>query len=887
MSLVFISFVLCFQPAATASAEEAEGIETPESHFGFMPGADGMLFDYGELIEYMEKLDEASPRLKLVEIGESPMGKPMYIAFISDQANIERLDELKEINRSLAVDPDLDERERARLISEGRVFFLATLSMHSGEVGPSQASPLIAYDLVTTGDPLKLGWLSDVVYMMVPCHNPDGMDMVVEHYRKYKGTKYEGSRMPFVYHKYVGHDNNRDFVILSQKDTKAIARIYNLDWFPQVMVEKHQMGSAGVRYFVPPNHDPIAENVDASVWNWTGIFGSNMMKDMTGEGLAGIAQHYLFDDYWPGSTETCIWKNVIGFLTEAASVQYARPIFVEENELGVYGKGLSEYKKSINMPKPWKGGWWRLSDIIALEISSTMSIMKTASLHRGDILTFRNDICREEVSRGRSEPPYYYVMPSSPDRQHDPSELSRMVRLLEEHGVSVYRLTRDDVYHDGYRFSEGDIVVPLAQPFRAFIKEVMEAQEFPLRHYTPGGEIVRPYDITSWSLPLHSGVKAIEVDERNPKLENALERLKGPVYTVSKENFGGAFGAAFDVRCNSSFHAAFAALGMGLNVYRLDEAADMEGRRLPAGSFVVTGITERRELFERLLGMAEVEPVPLEDRAECERICRKDLILEMPRIALVETNFHDMDAGWTRFVFDSYDLPFEVVRPGDFEKTDFRGKYDVVVFPDNDKSILMKGKYEDENRYYSSSYPPEYVSGIGEKGIEKLMSFLDGGGRIISWGRSVGLFINGLKIKRGKEETEEFDLPVRDLSDGLVKDGLYCPGSLVRISLLEGHPLTMGMQGGAGVFFRGRPVFRTSLPRFDMDRRVIAKFPEKDILLSGYAEKIESVSDRTAMVWLRKGNGQLVLFAFGPQFRASTAGSYKLLFNSILLPGVQ
>ena len=91
------------------------------------------------------------------------------------------------------------------------------------------------------------------------------------------------------------------------------------------------------------------------------------------------------------------------------------------------------------------------------------------------------------------------------------------------------------------------------------------------------------------------------------------------------------------------------------------------------------------------------------------------------------------------------------------------------------------------------------------------------------------------------------------------------------------------MEDEIGVFFRGKPVFTTSLPRFDMDRRVIAKFPEEDILLSGYAEKEEILKDRSALVWLKKGKGQLVLFGFNPQFRGSTNVSFKLLFNSLLL----
>lgn len=343
---------------------QTSNLPTPESHFGFKPGADRELFNYQPLIDYLQILAEKSPRVAMVEIGESPMGLTMYATFLSSEENIKNLNNLKKINQDLAIGTDLTTAEVAYAVKNGKVFVMATLSMHSGEVAPSQSAPLIAYEVATTSDPDLLSWLDDVVYMIIPCHNPDGMDMVVNYYKKNKGTKYEGSSLPEVYHKYVGHDNNRDFVTLTQSDNKAIARAYSKTWMPQILVEKHQMGSTGPRYFVPPMHDPIAENVDEQIWNWTRIFGSNMSKDMSNLNLAGVSQQYLFDDYWPGSTETAIWKNVIGMLTEAASVQTATPIYVEKSELRVGGKGLGEYKKSINMPLPWEGGWWKLSDII-------------------------------------------------------------------------------------------------------------------------------------------------------------------------------------------------------------------------------------------------------------------------------------------------------------------------------------------------------------------------------------------------------------------------------------------------------------------------------------------------------------------------------------------
>ncbi|MEN8229605.1 MAG: M14 metallopeptidase family protein [Bacteroidota bacterium] len=846
-------------------------ITKPVDFFGFEPGSDRNLFTYEQLIQYLEQLDGESPRLKLEEIGNSPMGKPMYIAFISSEENIENLEALKEINRELALNASLEKGKLKGMISEGKVFVLATLSMHSSEVGPSQSASLIAYDFATTTDEKKLEWLNNVVYMMVPCHNPDGMDLIVENYKKNRGTKYEGASLPQLYHKYVGHDNNRDFVILSQDDTRAIARIYNQTWFPQVLVEKHQMGSTGTRYFVPPNHDPVAENVPAGVFHWGGIFGQHMATDMTAGGLAGVSQHYIFDDYWPGSTETCIWKNVIGFLTEAASVQTATPIYIEPAELRVYGKGLSEYKKSINMLLPWEGGWWRLSDIVEYEVVSTMSIIKTASLYREDILDFRNRMCREQVELGKTEAPFYYIMPA---RQHDRGELVNLVNLMKEHGVEVYELS-DEMELDGKLYKSGDVVIPLAQPFRAFIKEVLEKQEFPERHYTPGGVLIKPYDITSWSLPLHRYVTSHEIDIRSASLESKLKPIVG---TFDQKEPGElkSHTLLLPVSANESFRAAFKALDEGMNVQRLKVDMELNGETYEKGSFIVYQGTKEKA-WEDLLERLPFQPGRIIDK----RAYPADP-MELPRIALVETYFHDMDAGWTRFLFDSYHIPFTVLHPDQFPETDLARKFDVIIFPDNDKSILMTGKRKSGDSYYMGSYHPDYVKGMDKKGFENLMTFSDKGGIILAWGRSAKLFEGILKIKQ-KDEEEEFQLPFRDISPELTKSGLYIPGSLVKVNVIDDHPLTLGMPESVGIFSRGRPVFRTSVPMFDMDRRVISSYPEKEILMSGYAANEEKVGNQAAMIWMKKGKGQFVFYGFNPQFRASTQTSFKLLFNAILL----
>jgi hypothetical protein len=257
--------------------------------------------------------------------------------------------------------------------------------------------------------------------------------------------------------------------------------------------------------------------------------------------------------------------------------------------------------------------------------------------------------------------------------------------------------------------------------------------------------------------------------------------------------------------------------------------------------------------------------------------------LVMPRIGLVETNMHDMDAGWTRFIFDSYYVPFSIVHPGDFAKLKPSEKFDILIFPDNSKSVLMEGKYKAGADYYPTDYPPEFTKGIGKEGFEGLLKFLSNGGKIISWGSSVDLFTGPLSIKLSETEQDEFQLPFSNGAEAAGKEGLFCPGSLLEINLSPGNPLSLGMENKTGGFFLGNVLLSTTQPIFDTDRRVFGLFPETHILLSGYIEKEEKLANHPAIVWVKKGKGELVLFAFDPIFRASVPLTYKLLFNALLM----
>jgi hypothetical protein len=464
-----------------------------------------------------------------------------------------------------------------------------------------------------------------------------------------------------------------------------------------------------------------------------------------------------------------------------------------------------------------------------------------------------------------------------PRKQEDPGELNALVRLLRRHGIEVRRLRAAAVAGE-HHLSAGDFVVPLAQPYRPFVKEMLEAQEYPERHYTPGGELIKPYDITSWSLPLHMGVRAIQIDSRSIELEGLLEPVGDEDLAPGFEAPGAGALALLPAERNQSYRVAFAALGKGVPVRRTTApvtAADGTVT-LAAGSFVIEA--GRLDGIEGV-GDADPEIVDAVPATDLEDVA-------MPRIALVETFFHDMDAGWTRYLFDSYRIPYTVLHPGELESADLAGKFDVVVFPDASKDVLTKGKYKRGDRYVVNDYPPEFREPISKGGLAKLAAFIQGGGTVVSWGGSTALFTDGLAPANGDEgEGNTVELPVRDIADE--RKDVMVPGAFLAVDYLQGHPVTWGMPARGGAFSRGRPIFATSIPRLDTDRRVAAVYPERELLLSGYLEGEKQLQNTPAVVWVRAGKGQLVLFAIRPQFRGSTPATFKLVFNALLLPKVE
>ena len=470
-------------------------IPSPSQFLKINVGADKTLADYSQIKSYFRALDAASPRVEVEVLGKTTLGDEMIMAVISSEENLRNKEKIKAQAKRLADPRGLSDAEAEAIVRDGKAVVLVTLNIHSSEIASSQMGMEWAHALATAQDAETKRRLDEVVLLVVPSLNPDGQTMIVDYYRKYLGTKYEGGRLPWLYHHYVGHDNNRDWYMLTQLETRALNRAVYHEWNPQVFVDEHQMGTDGPRMFIPPFADPLDPDVHPLIWREANLIGSNMALRLEQAGKAGLIYGFSFDAYWLGGTRnTGWWKNVTGMLLEIASARIASPMYIEPTELRGGGKGLVEYKPTINHPNPWKGGWWRMRDIMDYERIASDALHETAARYRSDLL--RNVLTRARAALAHGKAGLGYRIPKE---QRDWPTAQHLAWLMAEHNVEVHQA------------ANGDYWIPLAQPYSKFIEEMMEPQRYPEVKLQPGRDILRPYDVATWTLPLQMGVRVERV----------------------------------------------------------------------------------------------------------------------------------------------------------------------------------------------------------------------------------------------------------------------------------------------------------------------------------------------------------------------------------------
>ena len=850
---------------APVAAGGAESLPSPESYFGHAMGADRRLVGYDELLPYYELLAAGSDRVALERIGTSTEGRDLVLLVISTPANLARADRYREIAARLHDPRGLSDADFDSLVAEGKAILMVTLNIHATEIGSSQMGPEWIHALATGGPDSPARFLEDVILLVVPSVNPDGQALVTTWYRDHVDTPYEGCRLPRLYHPYAGHDNNRDWFMLNLAETRAVNHALYHRWYPQVLVDEHQMGPTGPRIFVPPYADPLSEQVHPLIHREAMLIGANMAMDLEQQGKAGAIYGYSFDAYWPGGTRsTPWWKNTAGILTEVASARVASPIFVDPGELTGGKKGLPDYRAQVNFPHPWPGGWWRLRDIVDYELIVSNSALETVARHREDFLRNRAAMARDAVRDGAGRA---YVVPPE---QRDPGTAARLVEILAENGVDIFRAPRE-TYAGERRVPAGSWILPAAQPFRAFLDEMMAPQRFPEVRSAPGdGEILAPYDVTAWSLPDLMGVTVFAIDS---SLSVPADPATGPFWTEPPLVDGPGDRWALSPAANASYAAVLRLLQAGKTVRRVSVPFRDQGLEWPAGTFLTPA---GREDMERALRGLRAQarrvatPPPTDPGASLESGASAEPALRLPRVGVYQSWLAPTDEGWTRYVFDDFGLPYRVLHNEDIGSGRLVRSFDVIVIPSQSRRELVEGTSSRTERR-GPPLPAPYDRGLGPEGVAALNAFVREGGTLVTLGRAVEL------------AAEDLDLPVNLLGEAGSLREFSTPGTLVWAEIDVNDPLGYGMPPRAVLYHHQDLLLQTEVPAVDAERRVVARFAEEDQLLaSGWLEGASLLAGKPALTVASLGRGRVILFAFRPQYRAQTHATYRMLMNAVL-----
>jgi zinc carboxypeptidase len=850
--------LLALPPSARAD------VTTPEAHFGFRMGTDGLLAGSEAIERYFERVAEESGRVKIIDLGPTSEGHRTIAAIISAPENIRRLEDIRAANQRLADPRMLPSSEAVRLAGSQPAVVAIGASIHSSEIGATQAANELLYTLTSSEDPSILTVLRNVVIILIPSLNPDGHRLVVDWYQRTKGTSFEGGPMPWLYHKYVGHDINRDAFMMNMVENRNLARFFYTSWHPQVFLTMHQMEMNGPRFFVPPNTDPIDANYDPLIWRSAALLGDAMALELQRDRHLGVVSNAKYDYYWPGFEDSApIGHNTVCLLTEVASVNVASPVSISPAELRAGFKGLPDYRAQINFPEPWPGGRWTLRDIVDYDLSAVRGLLFAAGAYREQLLQNFYEMGRRAVESGRHGGPFAFVVTRD---QHDPLAVRKLEQLLIDGGIEIHRTTAP-FRADGTIYPEGSDIILLAQPYRAYVKTLLERQSYPIRRGSPTGPPDRPYDVAGWTLPAQMGVtvKTIEGPFDPPAMTRVTTATVAPAGVLGERR--PAYWMV-DARGTGGAVAINRLVGAGAAPSWTLDAVDTAGFRYAAGSLVVPYAKPLEPVVADI-----ASALGLRVEGVSGKLPQRRVLLGRARTALYQPWVENIDEGWTRWLLEAFEFPFVTVKDADIKNGNLHASFDVIILPSAPPDRLVSG-------HPAGTVPTEYTGGLGPSGLEALKAFVEAGGTLVSLAQSSGLVISA------------FGLPIRDVARER-EDRLFCPGSILRLDLDPARPLGFGMGLETAAFFTFSSAFEPVAPRGaaighggdpPATRAVetAARYGKKDLLLSGWLEGEETIAGRAAVVQVSYGAGHVVLLGFPVQHRGQSYATFRLLFNAIL-----
>ncbi len=852
---------------STLAATAAGTLQTPEQFLGFPLGADNKLVRWDRIVDYMKLAAASSERVRFRELGKTSDNNPFIALEISSPETLKNLDRYRQMERKLYFQGGApSDTERDEIFRQGKLVLLVTCSIHATEIGASQMSVELVHRLATSDAPDVKKILDNVIFVLVPSLNPDGQIMMTDWFNRNVGTEYASSPIPYLYHPYVGHDNNRDMYMFTQKESRHTATLLWHDWFPSVWLDEHQMGSSAARIFVMPATDPINVNVHPLIYRWNGILGQSQAAALEAAGKEGIIYNSTYTNFWEGAMAwSGWWHNQIGLLTEVASARVAAPMDQTRAVPGrpaapASGGGRGELRfdsgpiaaptditPRTEYPRPWLGGHWTLRDIVDYELIATMALLETAADRRETIMRQIYEVNRQTIEDGKKSSPSAILVPI--ENQHDTREAAHLVEKLNMGGVEIYRA--DAAFDaDGKKYGAGTFVIPMTQVFARYAKDMLEKQTYPEVRRSPTSAPEPPYDVTAWSLGMLLGVDTVFVKHALPAMK--LTRVEGAP-TPAGEVTGTGTRFAFDYKGADSATAINRLLKDGARV-------GFDG----PSHVAVSGIARTKiEAVAKDFGLnvrasGEARTSNAEPRTS-------NVAFHAPRVAMYQPwTGGNMDEGWTRWVLEQYEFNLTSIHNADIRAGRLRQKFDAIIIADQNPRDIIDG-------YDAPQIRPEYRGGIGEAGLAQLKQFVADGGTLVTLGNACDLAI------------EKLPIPVRNLKKGLTRDQHFAPGAILKLEVDTQHPIGYGVAADTYGFYINSPFFQLTEGFKSQRSSVVARYPNTGVIASGWLKGEELMAGRAAVVSIDMKPGTVVLFGLRPQHRAQTHATFPLLFNALYL----
>jgi len=862
-----------------------------------------------EMERFVHALAGASPKLRVVRMGETWEGKSLYYLIITSEANHARLDQVKAGMKQLADPRRTSEAEAKRLMASLPPVTWLAYGVHGNEISSPDAALLMAYHLVASqNDPLVQEILEKTIVILDPMQNPDGRDRFIHHFRQSVGRWPDADPQAAEHNELwpsgrMNHylfDMNRDWFAMTQRETQARVRAYQ-DWYPVVFVDLHEMGSNSTYYFAPPAL-PLNPNVPQAQRDMWTLYGKN-----NGAWFDRFRFDYftreVFDSFYPGYGEGWpLFQGSVGMTYENASV---RGVVVRRDDGTDY-----EYRQSVQK-----------------HFVASLATAETTARNREALLRYFYNYRKAAVEEGQKEATKEFILP--PGR--DPNRVIKMVRLLQQQGVEVQRAdaafsngkVRDSAKNElqAKEFPAGTFVISLAQPTKRLIKTLLDKhtpmdegflqEQIRRRNKRLGDEI---YDVTAWSLPLLYGVECYPAEQVS---SGQLTTLKDPPAWV-----GGVHGGPAKLvylipwGTNSAARALADLLRQKVRVHMSDRSFTLGGRKFPAGSLIVKTRDNPDDLHARLVRAAADHGVDVypSDSAWIEEGVNLGSnfvrYLEPPRIALAwNIPTSPLSAGWTRYVLEQlYGLPVTIIHAQQLGNADL-AKYNVLILP------------------HGGFFGGGYGGVLGENGARRIRDWIQAGGTLITFAEAtrwlteerVGLLATQRELRGGRPEREErpagqpaaapppagppaagtvrpappaaeeqkpaptakdeFDVEKHILPDREPPDPT--PGAIFRVRLDGEHWLAFGYDGEAYALVQSSNIF-TPL-KLDRGRNVALYLPSSEALASGFTYEAarKQLGNKAYLMHQPTGRGHVVAFAEDPNYRAFLEGLNILFLNGV------